>query len=220
MSTVSSISQGSTAGTTASGSVQKNMLTQEDFLKLFTKQLQYQDPMNPMDNFQMASQMAQFNMVQTLTDMSQSLKSQESSQAFASGLQSSGLIGKKLETSGNKISINQGNVAEGYYQLNKPGKVSIQILDSQGNLVRALDGGVKDSSKQTLTWDGKDQQGTALPDGTYTFQVSAVDEKGQSVSVKTSRAGRVTGISFDQGTPYLMIGSDKIGINEIMAILS
>ena len=220
MNQVSSISQTSVPATSVSNSAGKNILTQADFLKLFTKQLQYQDPMNPMDNYQMANQMAQFNMVQAMTDMKDSVKSLESYQASANSLQMAGLIGKKAETSGSTISISQGNLSEGYYQLNKSGKVTIQIFDSQGNLVRALNAGVKDSSKQRLIWDGKNQQGTALPEGIYTFQVSAFDESGQSIPVKTSKVGTITGISFEEGTSYLKMGLEKIAMNEIISILA
>jgi flagellar basal-body rod modification protein FlgD len=220
MNQVSSISQTSVPAASVSSSAGKNILTQADFLKLFTKQLQYQDPMNPMDNYQMANQMAQFNMVQAMTDMKESVKNLESYQASANSLQMAGLIGKKAETSGSNISISQGNLSEGYYQLNKSGKVAIQIFDSQGNLVRALNAGMKDSSKQRLIWDGKNQQGTALPDGIYTFQVSAIDESGQSIPVKTSKVGTITGISFEEGTSYLKMGLDKIAINEIISILA
>ena len=220
MNQVSSISQTSVPAASVSNSAGKNILTQADFLKLFTKQLQYQDPMNPMDNYQMANQMAQFNMVQAMTDMKDSVKSLESYQASANSLQMAGLIGKKAETSGSTISISQGNLSEGYYQLNKSGKVTIQIFDSQGNLVRALNAGVKDSSKQRLIWDGKNQQGTALPEGIYTFQVSAFDESGQSIPVKTSKVGTITGISFEEGTSYLKMGLEKIAMNEIISILA
>lgn len=44
-------------------------LDQADFLKLLTQQLQYQDPMEPMDNAQFVSQTNQFAQLQTLTDM-------------------------------------------------------------------------------------------------------------------------------------------------------
>jgi flagellar basal-body rod modification protein FlgD len=71
-----------------------------------------------------------------------------------------------------------------------------------------------------VAWDGKDQNGVKLSDGTYTFRVSAVDGSGQSILTSTSMVGTVTGISFENGITYLMIGSGKITLSDITSILS
>ena len=196
-------------------------LSQQDFLQLFIKQLQYQDPMNPMDSTQMLNQMTQINTVAALSTMTQSIKNMESYQASASSLQAVGLIGKKVEAKGNSLSIDgQGKVSEGTYQLAKAGRVFIQIFDASGNLVGVTDGGVKDTSKQTFTWDGKNPQGAQLPAGDYTFNVSAVDENNQTIQVTTSRVATVDGVSFENGVAYLKIGSSKVAINDIIAIMA
>ncbi len=198
----------------------KKILTQEDFMRLFTKQLQYQNPMDPMDNYQMATQMAQFNTVDALSRMTQSISNLESYQASANSLQAVGLIGKKVEATGNTISIQQGQATEGSYQLAKTGKVAIQVFDANGNTVRVIDGGIKDPAKQKFIWDGKNQQGSSLPEGIYGFRVSAVDENNQSIPVKTYRVGTVSGISFENGITYLQLGPDRITVNEVLAVLA
>ena len=220
MNAVSSISQVASQNTQATSTPKKTTLTQEDFMNLFTKQLQYQDPLAPMDNYQMATQMAQFGTVQALNDMTKSIQTLQAYQASASSLQTVGLIGKKVQSKGNSLSIDQGMGAEGSYQLTKTGKVSIKIFDANGNMVRSIDDGVKDTSKQRFTWDGKNQQGAQLPAGNYTFSVSATDEKNQPIQVTTSRVGTVTGISFENGITYLNMGTDRITISDIIAILA
>jgi flagellar basal-body rod modification protein FlgD len=220
MTTVSSISQVASQNTQANSTTKKTTLTQQDFMNLFTKQLQYQDPLAPMDNYQMATQMAQFETVQALSDMTKSIQTLQAYQASASSLQTVGLIGKKVQSKGNSLSIDQGVVSEGSYQLTKTGKVSIKIFDANGNMVRSIDDGVKNTSKQRVTWDGKNQQGAQLPAGNYTFNVSAIDEKNQQIQVTTSKVGTVTGISFENGTTYLNMGTDKITISDIIAILA
>jgi flagellar basal-body rod modification protein FlgD len=220
MTTVSSISQVASQNTQANSTTKKTTLTQQDFMNLFTKQLQYQDPLAPMDNYQMATQMAQFETVQALSDMTKSIQTLQAYQASASSLQTVGLIGKKVQSKGNSLSIDQGVVSEGSYQLTKTGKVSIKIFDANGNMVRSIDDGVKNTSKQRVTWDGKNQQGAQLPAGNYTFSVSAIDEKNQQIQVTTSKVGTVTGISFENGTTYLNMGTDKITISDIIAILA
>jgi flagellar basal-body rod modification protein FlgD len=220
MNAVSSISQVASQNTQANSTPKKTTLTQEDFMNLFTKQLQYQDPLAPMDNYQMATQMAQFGTVQALNDMTKSIQTLQAYQASASSLQTVGLIGKKVQSKGNSLSIDQGMGAEGSYQLTKTGKVSIKIFDANGNMVRSIDDGVKDTSKQRFTWDGKNQQGAQLPAGNYTFSVSAIDNKNQPIQVTTSKVGTVTGISFENGITYLNMGTDRITISDIIAILA
>ena len=137
----------------------------------------------------------------------------------ASNLQAVGLIGKKVEAQGNSLSIDsQGNASGGSYQLASPGQASIQIFDANGNMVRLINEGAKDTSKQTFTWDGKDQQGNQLPAGNYTFSVSAIDGNNQPIQVTTSSIATVTGISIENGVTYLNLGSDQITINDIIAI--
>jgi flagellar basal-body rod modification protein FlgD len=197
----------------------KQSLTQEDFLNLFITQIRFQNPLEPMDNHQMATQLAQFNSVEALHNMTEILENMLAYQTSMNNLQVAGLIGKKIEAAGNLLSIVEGKVSEGSYQLSQSGKVTVQIYDANGSLVRTIEEGTKDTSKQTLVWDGKNQQGVSQPDGMYTFLVSAVDEKGQSVSVDTHFIDTVDGISFENGVIYLNCGSKKITISNIIGIL-
>jgi flagellar basal-body rod modification protein FlgD len=198
----------------------KNTLTQEDFFNLFVAQLKYQNPLEPMDNYQMATQMAQLGSLESLNKVNLSLQNMAASQASTSSLQASELIGKKVEATGYVLSKESGTVSAGSYQLSKPGRVTVRIYDAQGTLVRTLEEGVKDTSKQKVVWDGKNQKGEKLPDGRFAFKISATDENGQSISASSSMVGTVTGISFENGVTYLMLGSEKISLSDIMAISS
>jgi flagellar basal-body rod modification protein FlgD len=217
--TISSVTAAAGTDQAASQTKKKDTLTQEDFINLLVTQMRFQDPLNPIDNNQMATQMAQFSSLQALQDMSESLKNMAAYQSSSSNLLVAGLIGKTVEAAGNNLLINAGAVSEDHYQLSRPGMVRIGIYDASGQLVRTLDEGVKDTSRLKLVWDGKNQQGANLPDGAYTFQVSALDEKGQSVSVSSSMVAPVTGVSFENGTTYLQLGSAKITVSDILSIL-
>jgi len=215
MDPVSPISAATTQNAQATSTSQNQTLTEQDFLKLFTTQLQYQNPLNPMDSSQMLTQMTQLNTITALDTMTQSIQNMQA----ASNLQAVGLIGKKVETQGNSLSIDgQGTASGGSYQLASPGQAYIQIIDANGNVVRLINDGAKDTSKQTFAWDGKDQQGNQLPAGNYTFSVSAIDGNNQPIQVTTSSIATVTGISFENGVTYLNLGSNQITINDIISI--
>lgn len=217
---VTNTTASATATTQPAGAIGKTSLDQVDFLKLFVAQLKFQDPMQPMDNYQMASQMAQFSMVEGLNKMTESIKNMETSQSSANQLQAASLVGKNVEVKGNGLTVSGGKVSEGYYQLEKPGRVAVNIFDSRGSLVRTLELGAQDTAKQKLAWDGKNLAGTTLPDGQYSFKVTAVDEKNQAINVTTTMTGRVDGVSFDSGGTRLKIGSKQVLLSEIIAIVA
>jgi flagellar basal-body rod modification protein FlgD len=196
----------------------KTALTQDDFMNLFVAQMKYQDPLQPLDNNQMATQLAQFNTVNALATMNNTLNQMMTNQASLNNLQAGSLIGKKIEAKGNTLSIQQGVVSDGAYQLAQPGNAIIQIFDSNGNLVQQMGPGYKDTSMQSLGWNGKNQQGMTLPDGTYTFKVLAADQKGQAVTATTYRIGTVDGVSFENGTAYFQMGGNKVSFSDILAI--
>jgi len=205
------------AGTQTKG---KASLTQEDFLNLLVTQMQFQDPMNPLDNYQMAAQLAQLGTIDGINTLTQSIDVMNAYQAATAHLQVVGLIGKKVEAVGNSLVVNQGSPAEGSYQLSRPGTVKIEVYDGNGNLVKTLNEGMKEATKQKFAWDGTNQTGGSVPDGTYSFKVTAVDAKGDPISVSTSMVGVVTGISFENGITYVNVGSEKITLSSIFAILS
>jgi flagellar basal-body rod modification protein FlgD len=80
--TASASSMASSSGVTKSGST----LNQSDFLKLLVAQMQFQDPLNPKSNTDMAAQMAQFTALQQSTESSASLAM----------IQANSLIGSKV----------------------------------------------------------------------------------------------------------------------------
>jgi flagellar basal-body rod modification protein FlgD len=217
---ISSVASNSTANSTGTTGAKKNALTQDDFLKLFTTQLKYQNPLEPMDNFQMATQMAQFNTVDALMRMNETMTQLAANQNSMNNLQMAGLIGKKVKTQGNSLAIQQGAVGEGMYQLAKPGKAVVQVFNAQGSLVRLIDAGIKDTSLQKVEWDGKNQAGSTLPDGAYTFKVLAVDAQGQSVPVTTHQIGTVNGVSLDNGSVALQVNGGKVQFVDILSILN
>ncbi|MBM4349422.1 MAG: hypothetical protein FJ106_05985 [Deltaproteobacteria bacterium] len=217
---ISSISPTANSDSVANSGKRKTSLNQEDFLNLFVTQLRNQNPLEPMDNFQMAAQMAQFSSLDSLNRIKSSLELMGAYQASMNSLQATGLIGKRVETESQSLSINGGKVSEGYYQLSKPGKVKVEIYDHKGQLIRTLEEGMKDVSRQKLVWDGNSQAGVKQPDGRYSFQVTAVDEKGQPIPVGLSRIDTVTGIHFENGVIYLNLGSEKITLQDVKAILS
>jgi len=215
---VSSVNSTVNSSSTATSTQSIQTLTQQDFMNLFVAQMQYQNPLDPMSDSDMATQLAQLNSVNALTTMNNTLNEMMTNQASQNNLQATSLIGKTIEATGNSLSIQNGVVSNGAYQLSQPGNVTIQISDSSGNLVRQINAGSQDTSMQSIGWDGKNQQGVTLPDGTYTFQVSATDQSGKAVSATTYLFGTVDGVSFQNGAAVYQVGGNNINFSDILAI--
>jgi flagellar basal-body rod modification protein FlgD len=82
---------------TAASGKRKTVLSQEDFLNLFVTQMRYQNPLEPRDNFQMATQMAQMTSAESLKSIYEAVEKLAANQTSWSNFQASGLIGKKVE---------------------------------------------------------------------------------------------------------------------------
>lgn len=70
-----------------------------------------------------------------------------------------------------------------YYTLSEASSVTITIHDSLNNLVRTLESNArKNAGLNSTTWDGKNSSGAFVPDGIYTYKISAVDLAGLPAS--------------------------------------
>lgn len=221
---MSTVTSALTTGTTSSAATQttsKSALTQEDFINLLVTQMKNQNPLEPMDNYQMASQMAQMSTVESLNNIYKTVSQIASGQdTVGNSLGTAALIGKTVEAQGNGLTLSQGTASGGTYQLAKAGNVLVQVYNSAGQLVWSQQSEVKDTTSQKVAWQGKDQLGNSLADGNYTFKVTAVDEKGASINVTSRISGTVTGVFFEDGTPYIQVGSNRIAVKNITAIKS
>ena len=193
-----------------SSSSSPSELGKDEFLKLFIAQIQYQDPLNPLDSAEFTAQLAQFSSVEQLYGMNSKLGNIEETMNNQSEQRDNlGYIGKTVKADDNTMNVDNGTVQSGSYNLDGSGYVTIDVYDSDGVIVRTFYKGWEDKGEHDLNWDGRDDSGAIAGDGSYTFEVTARDEDGFYVPSNTYISGEVTGITYQDGQPYLMIG-DKI----------
>jgi len=203
---------GTTYGETSSYSTTKK-LDQEDFLKLLFEQLKHQDPLNPMESTEFTAQLAQFSSLEQLFGMNENLTGIQkilSNQDKENLLE---LIGKTVKANDNTILIKDGGSASGSYLLQDRANVTISIYDSNGFEIRTLNLGTQDAEEYDVEWDGRDESGDIVEDGIYTFEVIAKDDAGNYVTASTYTSGEVTGVTYQYGIPYLMIGDILVSTN-------
>lgn len=147
--------------------------TKNQFLTLLTTQLQNQDPLNPMDNAQMTSQLAQISTVDGITKLNTTLQSLLDNTSATQAVQSAGLIGKGVLVPGSGLTLSSGQAAGGFELAGNADVVKLTIKDSNGLAVRTVDLGAKQAGLQTFTWDGKNDAGDLVADGSYTISIDA-----------------------------------------------
>lgn len=199
------------------------MLEQMDFLKLLMIQLSYQDPMNPMDSQQFAAQLAQFSQLEQLTQMNENLDlSTQTNLILAQSVNNTmaaSMIGQNVVAYGNEVELVDGEDAVLNYNLGSAAEtVTITIKNSAGATVRTIEAGPESSGDKEVTWDSLDDDGDELPEGVYTFSVSAKTGSGTTVQSTTYTCGTITGVSYVEGMAEFLIGSIQISLGNVYKI--
>ncbi|MGD8769324.1 MAG: flagellar hook capping FlgD N-terminal domain-containing protein [Desulfobacterales bacterium] len=191
----------------------------DQFLTLFIAQIKNQDPLSPLDSAEFTAQLAQFTSVEQLYGMNSSLSDIKETLNDQGGQQDLiGLIGKTVKADENTISVENGQVLSGFFNLEESAETTVTVYDSNGLEIRTLYLGWKDEGEHNIDWDGRDESGEIVPDGAYTFEVTPRDENGYYVAASTYISGEVTGVTYQYGDPYLMIGDKLINKDNITEI--
>jgi len=199
----------STSPYEAGGELGKN-----EFMTLLVTQLQNQDPLEPMESSEFIAQLAQFSSLEQLQNISEKL---DDLTAQLSG--AANLIDREVEALGTIVSVEAGVSDKIYFDLaSEATAVFASISNSDGIYVRTMQVGPLSAGRQTLAWDGTDDNGNAVPDGKYTVDIQAVDTNGDMVESTSLIKGKVTGATFENGTTYLLIGDIEIPLGSVIKI--
>ena len=181
---------------------------QDRFLKLLVTQMKNQDPLNPLDNAQVTTQLAQISTVSGVDKLNSTLQSLSTSMLDTQSLQSAGLIGRQVYTAGALLTLG-ANGASGGLELKQPAdRVAVTITGTAGNVVRRLELGPQQAGVVGFQWDGMNDAGTRAADGAYVFQVTAL-RGAEPLAVEPLAAGRVTGVTF--GADGLRVNLENAG---------
>ncbi len=199
----------------------KKDLKREDFMLLFITQLQYQDPLKPMDSYEMASQLAQFSTMDATMQMSENMEELLAYQTSQNNLQLLTLIGHGVQAFGNMLAVSEGEAGATEFSLSNTTETCVvEIYDSADRLVRTIDMGGLPAGVYDLAWDGNDTLGNAAPDGAYYYAVKAKDSIGLDVDVDYRTTGNVTGLEYNSGQAVITIDNQiNVSVSEVVRVL-
>ena len=182
----------SNAANNAAGSVTNasDAGSQDRFLKLLVTQLKNQDPLSPMDNAQLTSQIAQINTVSGIATLNTSVQTLSTQFLQMQSLQGASLLGKDVIVAGNKLDIDAG-VAQGGFELTAAADaVKVEIVSPAGKVLDTMNLGAQRTGIHSFNW----------PSGSYdassnlTFRVTATSGANQLTSTALMR-DKVTAVS-------------------------
>jgi flagellar basal-body rod modification protein FlgD len=157
--------------TPAASSAANSTVSADTFLQLLVAQMQNQDPLNPMDNAQVTSQMAQISTVTGINALNTTVQSLSSQFTQMQALQGASLVGQSVIVPGNTLNIDPTTATgEGGFQIATPADaVKVDILAPSGAVVQSINLGAEGAGMHSFDWPA----GTATNASGYTFRVTA-----------------------------------------------
>lgn len=192
------------AGTTSTGKKEEDAQTR--FLTLLTTQLKNQDPMNPMENAEVTSQLAQMSTVDGIERLNGLFQSFVDGQASADGVNAAALLGRGVLVEGKALSLTEAGAVGGLEIDGPADKVTLTIRDSSGIAVANIEMKDLDAGSHNFVWDGTADDGTRAADGVYSISVAAT-LGGEKVTGRTLQFAPVTSIIRGPTSTDVQVGS-------------
>jgi flagellar basal-body rod modification protein FlgD len=200
----------------------RNELGQEQFLKLMTTQLTNQDPGKPMESGDFLAQIAQFSTVSGIKDLQEAFAQFADSVKSDQGLQAANLVGRSV-----LIPADEGLLAAGGHlqgELIVPGQastVTVDVLDSNGQLVKKIELGSHTEGKVEFNWDGSTVGGGYADPGSYKIRASAVIN-GTNTGLTSLVRSNVESVTLGRGGSGITVnvaGAGPVRFSDVYEIL-
>jgi flagellar basal-body rod modification protein FlgD len=148
---IAAINAASSVG--ATGKTKNEAGAEDRFLKLLVAQMQNQDPLNPMDNAQVTSQMAQIQSVNGLEKLNRSVEGLGTQFAQLSALQGASLVGRDVIVPGNRLVPNDEGLPQGGFELDGAAdRVQVEVLNAAGRVIDTIELGAQSGGRHGFEW--------------------------------------------------------------------
>lgn len=198
------------SGNPATGSIKKGVEeTQDRFLKLLVTQMQNQNPLAPLDNSEVTSQLAQINTVTGINKLNDTLQLLVSDFDAANSLEAASMIGRNVLIPGKSIDLENNSGVAGFELPQAVDKLVVTIKDNAGIAIRNIELGPLPEGVNTFAWNGVTDSGTNAINGNYTFTLNA-KQADKDISATALSMGSIKSVSPDKNGTILDVG--KLGL--------
>lgn len=201
----------------------KATLDKDSFMQLLMAQLSNQDPLNPQDSTEFASQLAQYTNIELLgnieTALENSIDANYQLTSSVNNTMAATLIGKEVKVDGNKLEYKgQENIQIGYDLPKEAHTLTLKIFDSQGNVIKEIKDLPKSKGSHKLLWDFTDNNGEKVPEGTYTLKVDAKASNGDAIKATEYKFGTIESVRYTEDGTKFLINGVEYNISEVSEI--
>jgi flagellar basal-body rod modification protein FlgD len=216
---INGVTNSSAATTALTGGVKGGEMGKEEFLQLLVTQLRHQDPLNPADPQEFASQLAQFSTLEQLigigTKLDENAAATDALMQVQNNTSALSLIGKSIVAQGDGVRVVEDAETSVQVAASGPGSAVVKLFDETGKEVASLPVGQITAGRQTIDIT---QLGLTAGPGQYRYAVEVTAADGTAVPTQTYTATRVDGVQYTPNGPVLVCGSETIALNAVVEI--
>lgn len=192
---------------------------QDRFMTLLVTQMRNQDPLNPLDNAQVTSQLAQLSTVTGIEKLNATMETLMGSYQSSQTLQAAEMIGHGVLLPGDRVKLSEGKAIMGFELADPVDSVQLNVLDASGNVIHSQNLGAQKAGIVPVAWDGRMDNGKTATDGQYTFQVKAVRD-GKKADATALSFGAVSSVTTNsQGVKLNIPGIGDAKLSDVRQIL-
>lgn len=178
----------------------------ELFLEILTTQLRNQDPLNPVESEQFVDQLTQFSQLEQQVRTNDELQNLQGELRVGTARDDANLIGRNVQALSDTIGFDGTNQTAFQVIADRAADAVVRIFDESGQLVREVQGAL-DGGGNFVVWDGTNQDGVALPAGSYRVAASAVDAEGSAVRTQVVVTAPIQEVRFGLGGSQFLLGT-------------
>jgi flagellar basal-body rod modification protein FlgD len=175
-----------------------NELGKNQFMELMIAQMENQNPLEPQDNGQFISQLAEFSSLEEMQKLSGTVQSFATQYQSTQALQASAMVGRTVLVPGTESPMGTDGTISGIIELpESTGSLNVNILNGSGELVNSFNMGQQVAGSVPFMWDGTNSDGEYMPYDQYTFKVEA-NQGGELKQMSTLLSANVNSVSIGQ----------------------
>lgn len=175
-----------------------NELGKNQFMELMIAQMENQNPLEPQDNGEFISQLAEFSSLEEMQRLSGTVESFATQYQSTQALQASAMVGRTVLVPGSESPMGADGTISGIIELpESTGSLNVNILNGSGELVNSFNMGQQPAGTVPFVWDGTNSDGEYMPYDQYTFKVEA-SQSGDIKQMNTLLSANVNSVSIGQ----------------------
>lgn len=217
----------SSLGSEAGGEVTQAMvgkkLNEDDFLKIFIKQMTMQSPDKPIDSAQMMQQMSQLTSLESNKSLKTAIENMNKTIGQSQMINATQMIGKEVVIASSVSPLSSTNGLNGSVVVPpNTSEVSVDILNSDKKVVKTITLAANTSGVVDFHWDGKDANGEALAPTFYGMSAKA-KVNGVSQALPTAGNFKVNSVTMDRQTSNVILnveGLGGVGVGDVIKFLA